>query len=222
MTDAQRDQIDAECKATLRELNASIKQVEETEKLRNDTLVTLSNRKRSRNGFQALGRWAAGGVGVSKSAEEELEDAKQKTVKLHRESVIWYLKMKLEDAAGIQSGMMQTRLEREIEKSKSKLYKTKGASGVIGGNTDFGIMNGRGSENAWSGGGTYSGSSRAAMAEDMDRKKIEQQLSPEQLQLFEQENNDMLKHYEDTLDQVRYDMRVFPPELLPHLLSHLI
>lgn len=32
---------------------------------------------------------------------------------------------------------------------------------------------------------------------------VEQQLDPEQLQLFAQENQDMLKYYEDTLDQVR-------------------
>ena len=31
----------------------------------------------------------------------------------------------------------------------------------------------------------------------------EQELSQEQLQLFAQENQDMLRHYEDTLDQVR-------------------
>ena len=106
-------------------------------------------------------------------------------------------------ANGVQ-GMMQTRLDREIEKSKSMLYKTKGTSVVIGGDIDFGSTNGSGNGEAWSGGGAYSSSSRAAMADDTDRKKIEQQLSPEQLQLFEQENNDMLKRYEDTLDQVRY------------------
>jgi len=35
------------------------------------------------------------------------------------------------------------------------------------------------------------------------QSSIEQTLSPEQLQLFAQENTDMLKHYEDTLDKVR-------------------
>ena len=40
--------------------------------------------------------------------------------------------------------------------------------------------------------------------DEEDRRQIEQQLSPEQLQLFARENQDMLKHYEDTLDQVRY------------------
>ena len=41
------------------------------------------------------------------------------------------------------------------------------------------------------------------MGEDESRRDIEQQLSPEQLQLFARENQDMLKQYEDTLDQVR-------------------
>ena len=202
-TDTQRDQIDAECKATLQKLNTGIGQLQEAEKLRQDTLTSLANKKHSRNGFRALGRWAAGEVGVSNSPEEALEDAQQKTIKLHRESVIWYLKRKMEEAVEIQSGMMQTRLDREIEKSKSMLYKTKGASGATMGNMEYGAMNGSGdgNGNAWSGGGTYS---RAAVVDDMDRKKIEQQLSPEQLQLFEKENNDMLKHYENALDQVRY------------------
>ena len=42
---------------------------------------------------------------MSKSPEEVLEDAQQQTVKLHRESILWYLKRKLEDAAEIQSGI---------------------------------------------------------------------------------------------------------------------
>jgi syntaxin 18 len=32
----------------------------------------------------------------------------------------------------------------------------------------------------------------------------EQELTQEQIQMFEKENQDMLKHYESTLDQVRY------------------
>ena len=204
-TDTQRDQIDAECKATLQKLNTGIGQLQEAEKLRQDTLASLASKKHSRNGFQALGRWAAGGAGLSKSPEEALQDAQQKTIKLHRESVVWYLKRKMEEAVEIQSDMMQTRLDREIEKSKSMLYKTKGASGATIRNMEYGAMNdsGNGNGNDWPGGGKYS-TSRAVEMDDMDRKKIEQQLSPKQLQLFEQENNDMLKHYEDTLDQVRY------------------
>ena len=136
------------------------------------------------------------------SPEEELEDARQKTIKTHRESVIWYLRRKLEEVAEMQRGMMQTRLDREIEKSKSVLYKTKGVGGVS--SRDMGIeqRNSRGDRQT---NGTISSGHRPGQ-DDSDRKTIEEQLSPQQLQIFAQENSDMLKHYEDTLDQVRYSL----------------
>ena len=148
-----------------------------------------------------MGRWASGGIGESekKSTEEELEDARQKTIGTYRESVIWYLRRKLEEVAEMQRGMMQTRLDREIEKSKSILYKTKGVSGVS--HRDIGL------EPVKSNGGANSDGLRSGgwrvLQDDLDKKMIEQQLSPEQLQLFAEENSNMLKHYEDTLDQVR-------------------
>lgn len=45
---------------------------------------------------------------------------------------------------------------------------------------------------------------KTTLEQDAESQAVEQQLDPEQLQLFAQENQDMLKHYEDTLDQVRY------------------
>ena len=38
----------------------------------------------------------------------------------------------------------------------------------------------------------------------------EEELSDEQMQLFAQENQDMMKHYQDTLDQVRYVLEIGP------------
>jgi hypothetical protein len=54
-------------------------------------------------------------------------------------------------------------------------------------------MNGSSGGKAWEG-------------QDLEKveEKAEQRLDPEQLQLFAQENQDMLKHYEESLDQVRY------------------
>lgn len=39
---------------------------------------------------------------------------------------------------------------------------------------------------------------------EADSAQIESQLSPEQLQLFAEENDTMLRHYEDTLGKVQY------------------
>lgn len=174
-------------------------------------MTRLAQNKRARQGLGALGRWAAGGVlggaREKKSPEEELEEARQNTIKMHRESVLWYLRRKLEEAGEVQRGMMEVRLEREMEKSKSMFYKTRGnmngysfSMPVAESPTTEG-MNGYGDGGMRGGGGLRAG--KAARMEEADSREIEQQLSPEQLQLFAQENNEMLKMYEDQLDQIR-------------------
>ena len=90
---------------------------------------------------------------------------------------------------------MERRLERELERGRSVLYKTKGGGvngHVPGGEPATVNQKGRG----FSGG-------QGAKLDDEGKREIEQQLSPEQLQLFASENQDMLKQYEDQLDQVR-------------------
>lgn len=55
----------------------------------------------------------------------------------------------------------------------------------------------------------------AAMSQD-EVAAIEAELSPEQLQLFAEENDSMLRHYEDTLNKVQYVLfRVAFPILDP-------
>lgn len=148
-----------------------------------------------------------GGAREKKSPEEELEEARQNTIKMHRESVLWYLRRKLEEAGEVQRGMMEVRLEREMERSKSMLYKTRGNLGFSGSSNlprgESPAMEGRDeyADGTMVGGGSKA--ARAARMEEADRREIEAQLSPEQLQLFAQENNEMLKMYEDQLDQIR-------------------
>jgi len=92
--------------------------------------------------------------------------------------------------------MMEIRLMREVEKSKSVLYKTR-ASGPS--TNDYNGMNG-----GHSAGGSVDYRGKTSHAQDESDGVIENQLDPEQLQLFAQENQDMLKQYEDQLDKVRY------------------
>lgn len=144
-------------------------------------------------------------MGQSKSPEEEIEAARANTIKMHRENVIWYLRRKLEECGEVQRSMMETRLYREIEKSKSVLYKTRASREMSAVLAD---MDGDvpGSDRA-GGARDFTGSgaaNKAAQMDESERKRIEAQLSPDQLQIFAKENVDMLKHYEDTLDQVRY------------------
>jgi syntaxin 18 len=80
--------------------------------------------------------------------------------------------------------MMEIRIQREVEKSKSVLYKAKNSSASYAA---------QGLDTALD--------SEKSTAQGQDR--TEPQLSDEQMQLFAQENQDMMKHYQDTLDQVR-------------------
>lgn len=137
------------------------------------------------------------------------------TINVHRDSVLWYLGRKLQGAGELQRGMMERRLEREVEKGRSVLYKVRGGVGVgvgVGGVEGLDaavICDGKGGMNGGhAGAGLGPGSSSGnrgggAPAEDESRTEIDQQLSADQLQLFARENQDMLKQYEDTLDQVR-------------------
>lgn len=181
LTDAQRNDVDASAKQLLRELNHAISGLQEAEQVRQAAQNTIAMKQRAKRGLGALGRWAAGGAITAKSPEEEVEEAKANTLKAHRESIIWYLQRALEECGRFQSSMMEIRLTRELEKSKSVLSKTKSALPVM---EDYGGV--------------------SSQPEEPDtRGGIENTLDPEQLQLFAQENQDLLKQYEDQLDQVR-------------------
>jgi syntaxin 18 len=201
LTDSQRDQIDAESKDLLRELNEAIRTLADAEALRRSSEEVVAEKRRRKKGLGAIGRWAAGGVGFEepKTPEELDEEAKSNTIKIHRESVIWFLRQRLESCGDLQRTMVETRLVRELEKSKSVLYNAKGADVPARTTTDAAT----GKEPSYGSLGSQTGADRGYLLDEEERKAIEQQLSPEQLQLFAKENSDMLKHYEDTLDQVR-------------------
>ena len=106
---------------------------------------------------------------------------------------------------------MEGRLEREVDRSRSVLYKTRGSMVASGSSMPGfespmtgGGRNGYGDGGVRTGGGGGLRAGKAAQMEEEDRREIERQLSPEQLQLFAQENNEMLKMYEDQLDQIRW------------------
>lgn len=158
--------------------------------------VALS--KRAQGGFGALGRWAAGGAVTAKSIEEELEEAERKTLSAVRESVMLYLSTKLDEAGRVQSAMMDARLSREVEKSKSILARSPIAGSLPGAHVRAD------SAEATTGSSHQRRHNDTANPTDLsDDNYLRSELSPEQLQLFAEENHELLKHYEDQLDQVR-------------------
>lgn len=201
LNDSDKESIDANSKSFLRDLAASLTQLASAESVRRETSSRILSRKYDK-GF--LGKWAAGSAAGEKSVEQAFEEGKLETLKTVRESIIWSLQQRLEDVGHIQRGMMERRLEREIEKGRSVLYQARGNK------TDAPLPSFDADDNpvaqqsATRGQGNQRGQAAGVEMEDEARQEIERQLSPEQLQLFAKENNDMLKQYEDTMDQVRY------------------
>lgn len=193
-TDTQRDNIDSEAKSTLRDLHAAVKNLAQAESIRHNAAAALAQKRRQKRGFGALGQWAAGGGTEQLSPEDQAEVSGINTLKAHREGVIWFLQRKLETCGRIQSDMMETRISREIEKNKSVLYKTGGAGGPAP---------------VWDEGNDFRSKATkqvgsVTLDELDDYASGGQELSQDQMQQFAEENRDMLKHYQDRLDQVRY------------------
>lgn len=194
MTDNQREAFDADSKALLLQLNGAITALKQVEEARNDAADEIALRKRAQGGLGALGRWAAGGAITAKSPEEEQKEAARKTITAVRESIILYLQTKLEEAGTIQREMMDARLSRAEEKAKSILAKS-----AFSGNIQHGLDN----EPVGQAGGTGKKQYSAHLESGPMPPTSTEQLTQEQLQLFQEENHELLKHYEDQLDQVR-------------------
>ncbi|KAI5366361.1 Putative SNARE-complex protein Syntaxin-18 [Septoria linicola] len=194
LTDAERDAIDAQSKQLLRQLNGAITGLQQAEQVRNQTHDNVALQKRARGGLMGLGRWAAGGAQTAKSPEEELEEAARKSIMAVREAIIMYLNEKLGEASRMQSEMMDTRLTREMEKTKSILAKSPTSAAVP-----------RYMDDADSPATPQSANKRQRFSADMGSidTTVREELSQEQLQLFAEENHELLKNYEDQLDQVR-------------------
>lgn len=195
LTDRQKEEIDAETKQLLRELNASIRNLADAEQLRQSTETTLTRKKYARLGLGALGAWAAGGEGHTKPYEQVQDEARANAISMHRESVLWYLGQKLQQCGSIQASMMEKRIMREVEKNRSVLAKSRG--GVVGERGGLG-------DAPVPPPAQFPGSSAVQLETHQQPYNPEEELTPEQIQMFERENQDMLKHYESTLDQVRY------------------
>ncbi|EPE10725.1 snare protein syntaxin 18 ufe1 [Ophiostoma piceae UAMH 11346] len=91
LSDAQRDDIDANAKRLLRDLNASIKGLAEAETLHQETQQILIRKK---HGFGGGGRLA--GLLASKSYEQAAAEDAQRQMAAHHESVLWFLRQRLQ------------------------------------------------------------------------------------------------------------------------------
>lgn len=202
MTDTQREEIDSQTSALLRDINGNITNLQQATSLRHETAQRRLEKKYGKS-TNFLLRWAAGGADAEsdagKSEERIVEEGQERTTHMFREGVLWYLSWGLKNAVTFQQQMVEIRLEREQEKRASVLYdernknvKSQRALDVDGlhGDEGYGNIDLRGRD-------TYN-----PTLEANGNRGGQLELSPEQLQLFEEENNSLLNHYNETLAQV--------------------
>lgn len=129
------------------------------------------------------------------------DEESARVTKTIRESVLWFLRRGLESAVERQRELVERRIERVREKERSVLYK----SGFSGNQPSLQQQHGGVTEGARTGGMGPTGGrgDDVAVITESEKKDIESQLSPEQLQLFAEENDSMLRYYEDTLGKVQ-------------------
>lgn len=117
-----------------------------------------------------------------------------------RESVLFYLNKKLGSVVNEQRDMVEKRIERVRERERSVLYKSNTSSGSVG--VNGGGIGGWGRvDGEWRGDNTTG----VVKMDEKEIKEIEKQLTPEQLQLFEEENDSLVRYFEDVVGKVQYD-----------------
>lgn len=191
MTDYDKEATDAWAKKELRVLNGTITILADSEVARQQTETLVTRTKFSRKGLGALGKWAAGGVMQNQSAEERAEELKARELREHRESILWYLRLKLQKCSQDQASMMEKRIKREIEKKKS----------ILAAREERGMPELGGFANAPV---PPKASAATTAVSHTQQFQPEEELTPEQVQMFEKDNQDMLKHYQETFEQVRW------------------
>jgi syntaxin 18 len=113
-------------------------------------------------------------------------------ISTHRGAILWYLSKKLSEISEMQRNQQETRLMREVEKSKRYL--------LVHSVYNCSMMNKASQRNQY-----QSRATKEVKAE----QQFESTLSQEQLQMLEQENHSMIEGFEQTLDQIKYYLKLY-------------
>ena len=166
--------------------------------LQHDTTTKVLEKKYGKPN-SALWRWAAGdgdAPDAGKSEDQLTEEGKVRTLKSFRDGVLWFLGMRLKDALTAQQEMVEKRLDREREKQMSILSDPRN-KGVRTSRDTASMVN-----------SLEMNPNRDLRGHDKYNPALdtsaggEQELTPEQLQLFEEENKGLFEHFNDQLARV--------------------
>lgn len=200
LSDRDREAVDRDAKEMMRELNWSIEALDGAERVRHEAEAKAIQKKHG-SSLGALGSWAAGGAGALSGKTPAQAEAEERAgeVKAHRDGVLWYLRQRLQACGQTQKAMMEARLAREIELNRS-LGSSQGLNMA-----DF-------AEYKPAATSSKAGQSAAAAAAAAQESTAtagsgageDQGLSQEQLQMFEEGNQDMMKYFESMHESVQY------------------
>ncbi|KAL4943197.1 hypothetical protein BDV06DRAFT_211238 [Aspergillus oleicola] len=221
LSPSELDNITSSTSSLLHTLSTSISNLSSAESLRQETYSTLLDKKYGRKrswGANLLFQWAAGASALSpendgdggndegKKPEQVTDEHVEKLTQVVRESILWFLRRRLEGTIGLQRDMVEKRIERAKEREKSVLYKNATSTPTSGPSA---------SDTSPGGGGNISAPSnypdaaletagiKGQTLSASEVASIEAELSPQQLQLFAEENDSIVRHYEDTLGKVQ-------------------
>ena len=202
LNDSQREAIDSETSSVLRDINNKITNLTSAVNLQHDTSKKVLEKKYGKPSG-VLWRWAAGDgdtPDAGKPQNQIDEEGTLRTSRMFRDGVLWYLSKVLNDTITVQQEMVEKRLEREQQKQMSILYNPR----------NKGVRASRGAESTANGGleglpptQNLRGHDEYKPSDDSSAGgAVEQELSPEQLQLFEEENRGIFEHFNDQLAKV--------------------
>ena len=196
LDDTQREAIDSQTSSVLREINGNITNLSSAVSLQHDTATKVLEKKYGKP-TGLLWRWTGGdgdAPDAGKSKKQLDEEGRVKTTKEWREGVLWYLNKKLETAVSSQQEMVEIRLERERQRQMSVLYDQR--------NKNVRLEREPETVNGEYGNIDLRGHDKYNPAPDQYHESGGQELSPEQMQLFEQENSALFNHLNDQLAKV--------------------
>jgi syntaxin 18 len=204
LTDKERDEIDFQAKMIIRRCMDRVKDLEEAEKLRQDTVKSHSATQLSRFLISML------------SAPETTRS--EDLLAVHRSSVVWLLNKRLMEVSQLQKNQQETRLMRAVEKSENQLHlsslpATRSMMSQYQKPTKSTIPIDHTGQNDPESRFQQLFNDKIAISQHQEEvahdpwaetgNAFEDQLSQDQLQMLERENATMLSEMENTLNQVR-------------------